>query len=100
MNLYKIRKGRRQNLEECLILDYTAFCHVLLGTVSNDVYEGVRAKLSGKDEKPKWQPSKLELVTKEMVDRCFNKSVDEKDWIFLKLPPRSNLVDDIVSSKL
>ncbi|KAK2661087.1 hypothetical protein Ddye_007620 [Dipteronia dyeriana] len=100
VSLKLIREGRRQNLEECLILDYTAFCHVLLGTVSNDVYEGVRAKLSGKDEKPKWQPSKLELVTKEMVDRYFEKSVDEKEWIFLKLSPRSNLVDNMMSSKL
>ncbi|TXG62382.1 hypothetical protein EZV62_013745 [Acer yangbiense] len=55
-------------------------------TVNSDVYE--------------WQPSKLELVTKEMVDRCFDKLVNEKNLEFLISPSRSKLVDNIVSSKL
>ncbi|KAK4838073.1 hypothetical protein QYF36_010762 [Acer negundo] len=47
-----------------------------------------------------WQPSKLELVEEEMVDRCFGR-VDEADWEPLQLPPRSNLVhDNNVASKL
>ncbi|KAK3212992.1 hypothetical protein Dsin_017698 [Dipteronia sinensis] len=100
VSLKLLRESRRHNLEESMILDYTVFCRILLRTVSNDVYEGMRAKFIEKGAKPKWQPSKLELVTKEMVDRCFNKLVNEKNLEFLKSPSRSKLVDNIVSSKL
>lgn len=34
-----------------------------------------------------WEPSKLELVNDEMVDRYFSK-VNEEGWEDLKLPPR------------
>ncbi|KAI9160811.1 hypothetical protein LWI28_011775 [Acer negundo] len=98
--LRSIREGRRQNLEGCLLHEYTVICHVIRRTMSNDFYEGVRAKLLEKGKKPEWQPSKLELVEEEMVDRCFGR-VDEADWEPLQLPPRSNLVhDNNVASKL
>ncbi|KAK1576060.1 hypothetical protein Q3G72_010578 [Acer saccharum] len=98
--LRSIREGRRQNHEGCLLHEYTVICHVIRRTVSNDFYEGVRAKLLEKGKKPEWQPSKLELVEEEMVDRCFGR-VDEADWEPLQLPPRSNLVhDNNVASKL
>ncbi|KAK0571563.1 hypothetical protein LWI29_018165 [Acer saccharum] len=100
VSLKLLRESRRHNLEESMIHDYTVFCRILLRTVSNDVYEGMRAKFMEKGEKPKWQPSKLELVTKEMVDRCFDKLVNEKNLEFLISPSRSKLVDNIVSSKL
>ncbi|CAL5331188.1 unnamed protein product [Camellia sinensis] len=51
---------------------------------------GCRAILLDKDKNPKWEPSKLVLVSDEMVDRYFSK-VDDKDWEDLKLPVRSNL---------
>ncbi|XP_050224261.1 probable 3-hydroxyisobutyryl-CoA hydrolase 3 isoform X2 [Mercurialis annua] len=47
---------------------------------------GSRAMLFDKDKKPKWEPSKLELVSEEMVDRCFA-GIDDDDWKYLKLPP-------------
>ncbi|KAK0596721.1 hypothetical protein LWI29_018405 [Acer saccharum] len=98
--LRSIREGRRQNLEGCLLHEYTVICHVIRRTVSNDFYKGVRAKLLEKGKKPEWQPSKLELVEEEMVDRCFGR-VDEADWEPLQLPPRSNFVhDNNVASKL
>lgn len=37
-----------------------------------------------------WEPSKLELIRDDDVDRYFSK-VDDEDWEDLKLPPRSNL---------
>lgn len=37
-----------------------------------------------------WEPSKLELVSDEMVNWYFSK-VDEEDVADLKLPTRSNL---------
>ncbi|KAK4838053.1 hypothetical protein QYF36_010602 [Acer negundo] len=94
------REGRRLNLEGCLLHEYTVICHVIRRTMSNDFYEGVRAKLLEKGKKPEWQPSELELVEEEMVDRCFGR-VDEADWEPLQLPPRSNSVhDNNVASKL
>ncbi|KAL5755535.1 hypothetical protein ACOSQ2_020281 [Xanthoceras sorbifolium] len=98
--LRSIREGRRQNLEECLVLEYTVVCHVIRRTMSNDFYEGVRSKLIEKDTKPEWKPSKLELVEEEKVDRCFER-VYEDDWEPLQLSPRSNLVhENTVASKL
>ena len=50
-----------------------------------------------------WEPSKLELVGEEMVDRFFKAVEDDDDWKGLQLPPRttpSNLVERIHSSKL
>ena len=37
----------------------------------HDVYEGVRAVLIDKDKQPKWMPSSIETVTKEMIDPYF-----------------------------
>ncbi|KAK2651848.1 hypothetical protein Ddye_011704 [Dipteronia dyeriana] len=98
--LRSVREGRRYNQEGCMLLEYAVICHVIRRTVSNDFYKGVNAKLLGKGKKPEWQPSKLELVEEEMVERCFGR-VDEAEWEPLQLPPRSNLVqDNNMASKL
>ncbi|KAJ4707666.1 3-hydroxyisobutyryl-CoA hydrolase 1 [Melia azedarach] len=86
-----VREGRWLNFEQCLIREYTIFCHIKRRTVSNDFYEGIRAMLLDKDKNPKWQPSKLEQVTEEMVDRYF-RNMDDDDWEPLKLPPRSSII--------
>ncbi|EEF35785.1 conserved hypothetical protein [Ricinus communis] len=85
ITLRSIREGRMQTLKQSLIHDYTICCNIIQATVSNDAYEGVRAMLIDTDKKPKWEPSKLELVSKEMVDRCFA-GIDDDDWKYLKLP--------------
>ncbi|XP_027357317.1 probable 3-hydroxyisobutyryl-CoA hydrolase 2 [Abrus precatorius] len=86
--LKSIRIGRVQNIEQCLYRDYTIGAHIVRRTVSNDFYEGSRAKLFDKDKQPKWEPSKLELVSEEMVDQCF-RSINDED-LDLQLPDRSN----------
>nr|XP_034916862.1 probable 3-hydroxyisobutyryl-CoA hydrolase 3 [Populus alba] len=53
---------------------------------------GIRAMLLDKDENPKWEPARLELVSDEMVGRYFSR-VDEDDWESLQLPARSSSVD-------
>jgi hypothetical protein len=37
----------------------------------HDFYEGVRAVLIDKDKMPKWSPSRIDSVTKEMIDPYF-----------------------------
>ncbi|KAH8503989.1 hypothetical protein H0E87_011579 [Populus deltoides] len=53
---------------------------------------GIRAKFLDKDENPKWEPARLELVSDEMVGQYFSR-VDEDDWESLQLPARSSSVD-------
>ncbi|KAL3537169.1 hypothetical protein ACH5RR_000535 [Cinchona calisaya] len=90
ISLRSIREGRLQGVGKCLIREYRMVCHVMRGEMSKDFFEGCRAILLDKDRNPKWQPSKLELVSDDMVDRYFSK-VDDEDWEDLELPPRSNL---------
>ncbi|KAL7204018.1 hypothetical protein ACSBR2_017143 [Camellia fascicularis] len=90
ISLRSIQEGRVQGVGQCLVREYRIVCNVMDGLVSKDFFEGCRAILLDKDKNPKWEPSKLELVSDEMVDRYFSK-VDDKDWEDLKLPVRSNL---------
>ncbi|CAJ1952385.1 unnamed protein product [Sphenostylis stenocarpa] len=83
------RRGRVQKFEECLYRDYNIACHFFRGTFGYDFYEGSRAKLFHKDNKPKWEPSKLELVDEEMVDEYFS-NLNDEEWEFLRFPDRSN----------
>ncbi|XP_061342972.1 probable 3-hydroxyisobutyryl-CoA hydrolase 3 [Gastrolobium bilobum] len=87
--LKSIRKGRAQNIEQCLYRDYNIACHFFRRTITNDFYEGSRAKLFDKDNKPKWEPSKLELVNEEMVDQYF-RNVNDEEWESLQFPDRSH----------
>ncbi|XP_065862803.1 3-hydroxyisobutyryl-CoA hydrolase 1-like [Euphorbia lathyris] len=96
ITLRSIREGRRQSLSECLIREYTICCNILRTTASADFFEGSRAMLFDKDKKPKWEPSKLELVKFNTVDICFS-GIDEDDWKYLQLPVRNHAIS---SSKL
>ncbi|KAH7525241.1 hypothetical protein FEM48_Zijuj06G0204200 [Ziziphus jujuba var. spinosa] len=88
--LRSIREGRLEGVGQCLIREYRMVCHVLRGEVSKDFAEGCRAILLDKDRNPKWNPSRLELISDDMADLYFSK-VDDEDWKDLKLPARSSL---------
>lgn len=90
ISLRSIREGRLQGVGQCLVREYRMVCHVMRGRVSRDFFEGCRAILFDKDKKPKWEPSKLEQISDDMVDGYFSK-VDDDEWEDLKLPARSNL---------
>ncbi|KAH7659147.1 Enoyl-CoA hydratase/isomerase protein [Dioscorea alata] len=87
ISLRSIREGRLQRVGTCLIREYRMICHVLRKEVSKDFFEGCRAILVDKDRNPKWEPSRLEQIDDQMVDRYFSK-VD--NWPDLKLPTRRN----------
>ncbi|KAJ4954057.1 hypothetical protein NE237_030889 [Protea cynaroides] len=87
--LRSIREGRGQELDQCLIREYRMNCHVMRKTVNNDFYEGCRAMLFEKDKHPKWEPSKLESVSNEMVNQYFTK-VEDEDWEDLRIDAKSD----------
>ncbi|KAK9144473.1 hypothetical protein Sjap_004376 [Stephania japonica] len=87
--LKSIRKGRKQDVSQCLIREFRMTCHAFRRTVNGDFYEGTRAILVEKDKKPQWQPSKLEQVTNEMVDQFFAK-IEDDDWEELQLRGKSS----------
>ncbi|KAD4179896.1 hypothetical protein E3N88_28487 [Mikania micrantha] len=84
-----IRDGRSQKLDQCLVNEYLVVSHLLRRTVNNDFYEGPRAMMIDKDKKPQWSPSKVELVSEEMVSKCFS-MIEDEDWLPLRLKSRSN----------
>ncbi|KAL6126213.1 hypothetical protein ACLB2K_074264 [Fragaria x ananassa] len=87
--LKSIRGGRKlQGVGECIVLEYRIICHVLRGEISKDFMEGCRAILLDKDKNPKWEPSRLELVTDQMVSHYFSRLDDDEE---LKLPQTSKL---------
>ncbi|KAF3632402.1 3-hydroxyisobutyryl-CoA hydrolase 1 [Capsicum annuum] len=90
ITLKLIREGRLQGVGSCLVREYRVICHVLRGEFNRDILEGFRAILIDKDRNPKWEPSRLELISDDDVDRYLSE-IDDEDWEDLKLPPRSNL---------
>ena len=60
--------GRDYDLEAALTLEYRLTQHVM---AAHDFYEGVRAMLIDKDQKPRWQPATLAEVEDDMVDIFF-----------------------------
>ncbi|MCL7043505.1 hypothetical protein MKW94_026736 [Papaver nudicaule] len=85
--LKSMREGRLQGLGQCFAREYRISCHGL--QVGQDMFEGYRAYFLRKDHTPKWEPSRLELVTDEMVDSYLLK-VDDDEWEDLVLPVKSN----------
>ena len=53
--------------------------------IFTDLFEGVRALLVDKDNKPKWNPSKLADVSDAILERYFSNLPTEQE---LKLPSR------------
>jgi enoyl-CoA hydratase len=56
------------SLEECLVREYRAALEVFR---SEDFREGVRAAVIDKDRNPRWQPSRIDDVTPEMIAPYF-----------------------------
>ncbi|KAK7287295.1 hypothetical protein RIF29_00514 [Crotalaria pallida] len=94
-----IREGRLLGVGQCLVLDYRIACHILQGHHSRDFFEGCRAILIDKDRNPKWEPSKLELVSDGDVDWYFSK-LDDEGWEDLALPKRINSLPKYAIAKL
>jgi len=63
-----LQRGRGLQIEDALMLEYRVMMHVLAG---DDFYEGVRAVLIDKDQKPRWRFGSLGQVSDVEVERHF-----------------------------
>lgn len=66
-----VREGRNQTLAECLKKEFRLTMNILRTTISEDMYEGIRALTIDKDNAPKWEPSSLDKVEDRKLDLIF-----------------------------
>jgi enoyl-CoA hydratase len=78
ITLRQLQIGRDYNVETALVLEYRLTQHVM---AAHDFYEGVRAMLIDKDQKPCWRPATLAEVGSDMVERYF-RSIGERELRF------------------
>jgi enoyl-CoA hydratase/carnithine racemase len=71
-----MRRMRGKDLATVLREDWRICQHMMAGT---EFFEGVRALLIERDNKPKWEPAQLTGVTADIVDRHFDKLPDQPD---------------------
>lgn len=60
--------GEKLSFDECMRQDFRLTSRFLEG---HDFYEGIRAIIIDKDQKPHWQPDTLEKVTSDIVESYF-----------------------------
>ncbi|MCE9648871.1 MAG: enoyl-CoA hydratase/isomerase family protein [Parvibaculum sp.] len=64
----QIREGAKLSFEDCMKLEFRLTNRFMRG---HDFYEGVRAIIIDKDQKPQWKPATLEAVAQAEVDAYF-----------------------------
>ena len=69
VSLQQLRLARSLDFNACLQMDLHLVRHFLQG---HDFYEGIRAKVIDKDQRPLWQPLRLEEVSQAMVKDYFS----------------------------
>jgi enoyl-CoA hydratase len=68
VTLRQLQEGAKLTFDECIKLDYRLTNRFLN---SHDFFEGVRAAIIDKDNKPQWQPSRLEEISAEDIALYF-----------------------------
>jgi enoyl-CoA hydratase len=66
--LAQVRRGRDWSFAECMRAEWRIVSRVAYG---EDFYEGIRAVIIAKDNRPRWRPASLAEVTQAEVDRHF-----------------------------
>jgi len=66
--LTQVRRGKAWDFETCMHAEFRIVSRVIHGF---DFYEGVRAVIVDKDNKPRWQPATLGEVSSAQVERHF-----------------------------
>ena len=78
ITFHQLMLGRGMSVEEALTLEYRMTQHVMAG---HDFFEGIRALLVDKDNRPRWEHAALEAVTEAEVARYFE-SLGERELRF------------------
>ncbi len=68
VTLHALQKAEKLSYDECKQMEYYLTCHFLQG---HEFFEGVRAAIIDKDQKPRWKPAILSEVTTEMIEQYF-----------------------------
>ncbi|UJR10472.1 hypothetical protein I4U23_014676 [Adineta vaga] len=76
----QLKRGQKLDLKDCLTMEYRMVQNVMNG---HDFFEGVRAVLVDKDNKPQWKPNSLKNVTEKEIENYFEKPSSSDD---LRLP--------------
>jgi enoyl-CoA hydratase len=63
-----MREGRIMDFDSCMRMEYRLTMWALEG---HDLYEGVRAAVIDKDQRPQWRPRSLAAVSDEAISRYF-----------------------------
>jgi enoyl-CoA hydratase len=66
--LAQVRRGRDWSFADCMRAEWRIVSRVAYG---EDFYEGIRAVIIDKDNRPRWRPGSLAEVTQAEVDRHF-----------------------------
>jgi len=72
--LQQMRRGKGWTFEECMRAEFRIVSRIIR---EHDFYEGVRAVIVDKDNKPRWRPSTLAEVTAAMVEAHFAPLAEE-----------------------
>ena len=66
--LGQLRRGRHMSFSECMRTEFRIVSRIVYG---EDFYEGVRAVIIDKDQRPDWRPSTLSEVSDAVIDAYF-----------------------------
>ena len=69
ITLEQLKRCANRSFEDTMTIEYRMSQHCM--RPDHDFFEGVRALLIDKDQKPKWNPPTIEGVTREMVEAHF-----------------------------
>lgn len=69
VTLQALQRATELEFDECMEIEYRLTNHFLHG---HDFFEGVRAVVIDKDQKPHWQPAHLKDVSPEKVEEYFS----------------------------
>lgn len=73
----QVEIGAGLDLEEALRVEFRIAARILAG---HDYYEGVRATIIDKDQRPKWSPADLAAVDPADVEAYFAPLADELEF--------------------